>query len=442
MSRELRILVIEDSSDKYKRVMELLVARLVNTDCKFSWAREYNSAVKSLHGSTFDLVILDLLIPIGEGRLSIENSRTLLSMMQSGELSPVPHVVGLTAHLSAAEEERSFYAAGMLALELFSFETEDWADRLAAKISYLFKAKLASTQFNDNNYETDILIVVARYRSEFRPIAKRMRWESPPTTKNSYFPTLKSESGRLAVAKDLYLKTTMLCIGETGIASAAVTASQAIGMLRPRLVAMLGMCCGFAHEQSSSPALLGDVLVAQASACWEEGKFIEAANGEERLFRNRSVFRAIDDTIAPAVALSIETTEESIAPLFTKFLRSQTALKLKALYGSRLRTPPDVKYGTIVSGSSVVADSAQTGEIIKRHRSAIGLEMELFGVYTAAQKSRGRSPSVIGIKGVADFGTGEKNDLVQEYASILSYYTFLGILKSIYASGRIAPIEV
>ncbi len=145
MSRELRILVIEDSNEKYKRVMELLTARLVNTDCRFSWAREYNSAVRSLREETFDLVILDLLIPIGDGQLSVQNSRALLSMMQSGELSPVPHVVGLTAHLSAAEEEKSFYAAGMLALELFSFETDHWADRLAAKISYLFKAKLAST---------------------------------------------------------------------------------------------------------------------------------------------------------------------------------------------------------------------------------------------------------------------------------------------------------
>ncbi len=273
------------------------------------------------------------------------------------------------------------------------------------------------------------MILVARYGSEFKPIAKRMQWESPPNKQNPYFPTLKSESGRLVISEDLHLKGTILCIGEMGIASAAVTTSQAIGVLRPRLVAMLGMCCGFDHERSSSPALFGDVLVAQASACWEAGKYIEAANGEDRLFRNRSMFRAIDDTIAPAVALSIETKEESIVPLL-------------ALYGSRLRTPPDVKYGTIVSGSSVVADSAQVGEIIERHPSAIGLEMELFGVYTAAQKARGRNPSVIGIKGVADFGTGEKNDLVQEYASILSYFAFLGILKSIYASGRISPIEM
>jgi nucleoside phosphorylase len=303
------------------------------------------------------------------------------------------------------------------------------------------KSKLASTQIINNNFQTDLLIVVARYENEFKPIADKMDWESDPSTRNAYFSSYKTLNGRLVVKGGLSLKTTFICIGEMGIASAAVLTSQAIGILRPRMVAMLGMACGFDLERSSSPACFGDVLVARESACWEEGKYLELLDGTERIFRNRAVIRSVDDAIAPIVATTVETASDSIAPLYARYLKSAKARQLKEKYGELLRDSPEIKYGMIVSGSSVVADSAQIEEIVSRHPSAVGLEMELYGVFTAVQKCVGRPPSVVGIKGVADFGNGEKHKHIQGYASVLSFYTLLGILRSLYSSENILPVS-
>ncbi|MEH2480635.1 nucleoside phosphorylase/CheY-like chemotaxis protein [Nitrobacteraceae bacterium AZCC 2146] len=441
MNVEFRVLIVEDSAEKYQRIVALLEVRLSHISCKFVWADEYNSAVRTLTESTFDLVVLDLLIPVAAGTVSAENSRTLLSMMQAGELTPVPHIIGLTQHSAVAETERAYYSESLLALELFSFETEDWADRIAGKIIYLIKSKTASVQFISNNYQTDLLIVVARYENEFKPISEKMDWESDPSKNSPYFPTHRTLTGRMTFEGGRSLRTTLICIGEMGIASAAVLTSQAISLLRPRIVSMLGMACGFNHERSSSPALFGDVLIARECACWEEGKYLEYGKEKERLFRNRANIRTVDGAIAPVLSATIETASESIVPIFATFLKSAGSRKLREAYGESIRQTPELKYGMVVSGSSVIADSAQIDEIIKRHPSAVGLEMELYGVFTAAQKCVGRPPGVLGIKGVADFGDGAKHKHIQAYASILSFYTLIGILRELYAGGRVLPVS-
>jgi nucleoside phosphorylase len=111
-------------------------------------------------------------------------------------------------------------------------------------------------------------------------------------------------------------------------------------------------------------------------------------------------------------------------------------------YRDQCRPVPEIKYGLVVSGSSVVADVAQIEEIMARQSGAIGLEMEIFGIYTAVQKSIGsKKPAVLGIKGVADFGDGEKHDHIQAHASILSFYTMLALLRKLYGDGHLEAVQ-
>ena len=69
-----------------------------------------------------------------------------------------------------------------------------------------------------------------------------------------------------------------------------------------------------------------------------------------------------------------------------------------------VRDVPSVRFGMLVSGSSVIADEDVVRDILQRHPTAIGLDMEMFGLFTAVDRCFGRRPSVLGIKGVADFG--------------------------------------
>ena len=96
-----------------------------------------------------------------------------------------------------------------------------------------------------------------------------------------------------------------------------------------------------------------------------------------------------------------------------------------------VRDVPSVRFGMLVSGSSVIADEDVVRDILQRHPTAIGLDMEMFGLFTAVDRCFGRRPSVLGIKGVADFGHAAKDDFAQRGASVVSAEVFKSILPSL-----------
>jgi nucleoside phosphorylase len=202
---------------------------------------------------------------------------------------------------------------------------------------------------------------------------------------------------------------------------------------------MLGMCCGFSSSRSASPALFGDVIVAKASASWEEGKYLELDDGS-RFFRNRGIPKTVGQTIGPVISACVETAKDRILPLCANYIRSGEVRRLRRQYGKEMRASSEFKIGLIVSGSSVIADEKKVGEIIARQPNALGLDMEIFGVFTAAEKAIGNPPSVMAIKGVADFGTSGKHKTMQTYASVMSYYAFLGILRAVFIGGPLEPV--
>jgi nucleoside phosphorylase len=105
---------------------------------------------------------------------------------------------------------------------------------------------------------------------------------------------------------------------------------------------------------------------------------------------------------------------------------------LRRKFDNDTRAFPDVKYGLLVSGSSVIAHDVKRDEIITRFTNAIALEMEMYGAYTAVDRTMGAKPLVLGIKGVADFGDGAKHREFQSLAGRLSYCVASAILKRIF----------
>ena len=81
---------------------------------------------------------------------------------------------------------------------------------------------------------------------------------------------------------------------------------------------------------------------------------------------------------------------------------------------------PTIKVGPVASGSAVLSDADFVERIKKQHRQLLGLEMELYGVYTAARDAPYPQPIAIGIKGVSDFADNKKSDQYKAYAAYVS----------------------
>ena len=425
---ELRVLIVEDNDEKYRTVRSLISAGASGLTVGFTHAREYAEAIKTLSETSYDVVILDLVLPAGAyGVPNKDNSRSLVASILSGATFAPAHVVGLTAYLDVAEEERDFYQENMFALEVYSETNTSWAERISAKLRYLAKSKDAALHYSLNNFFYDAVILCARYENEFKPIVEQVHWVVEPVRRSAFFPHNHCAIGRMRVSTDRALEVVFLCMEQMGMAPAAAIASNAITAFRPKLMCMLGMCCGFHTERCSSPSNAGDIIIARETACWEEGRYTTLRDSSEE-FRNRAIFRSIDPDLHPRIQQGVENASDVVIPYLRKQYSSRRARRLFEEFGLPEGHLPSIKYGLLVSGSSVVASAQQVEEVLERFPNALGLEMEMFGVYTAAVTSLGRRPNVLGIKGVADFGNGAKHKRLQAFASVAALRTLEALL--------------
>lgn len=423
----MKILLIDDDETKRERVKTALFEAFDTDPPAISEAKDYDEAMTALRASHFDLVILDLLLPVAGGTANKEMSRGIMkSVLHGTNAFPPTHIIGLTAFSEVAEAEQAFYAENLLALEIYDAVENGWADRLVARIRYLIKSKHAAARFQANSFDYDLVILVARYKKEFLPIADTLLPGESVDTHPLWKKTARF--GSIQVPGLRSLRTAICCIGEMGMAPAAAMTSQAIALFRPRLVGMLGMCCGFEIRECASPRQMLDVIVAREVCCWEEGRYQDESKNHPE-FKNRSIPRQVDDRIRNALSGAIEEGVTTLEPALTAFAAEADYQEIRTHFGvEKVREIPDVQFSRLVSGSSVIADSQMIREILIRHSGALGLDMEMYGVYTAAEHSIGTPPSVVGMKGVADFGDAKKDKKAQVKASVASATVFVNLL--------------
>lgn len=428
----MRVLVVDDNDLKRRDVLRALREEFAGElDLSLHEAVDYDGALNQLRNDFFDLVILDLLLPGAGHAPSKETSKALIITLLRGDtLIPPTNIIGLTGFPESAEAERAFYDEHLLALEIYDPVDTVWSKRLCSRIRYLVAAKRAATSFRMNSYDYDVVVLAARHRNEFRPIRKRLFHrilaESLPLwTGPVVIGEIAGPGGRL-------LRGALICVGEMGMAPTAAVATEAISLLRPKLIAMVGMCCGFHTKQCGTPQRLPDAIVVREVACWEEGKYIDPEDETDPEFRNRAVTRLASESIRNEVQFIIESVDDTLGKRMAKIAKQQAYQTLiEKFQPDEVRDVPEVRFGTLVSGSSVVADEGMITEILNRHPSAIGLDMEIYGLYAAVERSSGAKPACLAVKAVADFGRSDKGAHAQEVATAVATEVFKGIVENL-----------
>jgi nucleoside phosphorylase len=68
----------------------------------------------------------------------------------------------------------------------------------------------------------------------------------------------------------------------------------------------------------------------------------------------------------------------------------------------------------------LLADGITTERIKQQHRQLLGIEMETYGVFAAAEEATDPRPIAFSMKSVVDFADANKDDCFQKYASFTS----------------------
>ena len=422
------MLLVEDQDEKARSIRTEIEKRLPGLEIHFTRATDYESALETLRNNIFDFAIIDILIPSLDQEPSPDASRALIQRILDGSTPHPPYMFGLTQYEEVMSEQNSFFKENLLNIEKFSFTDFEWADRISKNIFYLSKCMRVAGFNSSGDFNYDVAILVSRYESEFVPIKSAIPWDGSPENSHPLFPNNNTCIGNVLLDTNLSVKVGLFCLETMGVASAASLATQVALFCKPRVISMLGMCCGF--KMGIDPSFLNDVIIVKECDLWDEGKYDK--NYERAKFKYRPETIQSSRKIRTFVTNYVATS----ATAFAKKLGKRAAhkkIKANEEFSDEVQSHPKVKLGKLVSGLNVISDEEKIELVLDRVPNAIGLEMEIYGVYKAVSSIHVFSPEFLAIKGVADFGHNKDDrnyDMVQPIASQHSLYVLLDLLKS------------
>jgi nucleoside phosphorylase/CheY-like chemotaxis protein len=385
----MKILIVDDAKAKVDDVRSLLAAngREIESAATGLSAREH------LHKTQYDLLILDINLPFREGDEPDRRGgmNLLFEVTNSDMLIRPTHVVALTGFADLHKEFEAKFNNGQWTVETYDPGDVGWRERLKAKALYIEKSLAQAGR----SFETDLCVITALATPELDAVRSLpWNWTEPEAIDSVTFlyrGHYSSEGKEFSVVA--------AAAPRMGMVASATLTQKLIQQTRPRLVAMTGICAGMPGTCD-----LGDVLFADPSWDWQMGKYFQ------------DELQGAPDQIAPPQEITQRVVLiQGDRPFFIDLLEKYP--------GDKPNQIPRLHIGPVASGSAVLADQATIDIIKRQHRKAMGVDMELYGVYSAIRDCAGPKPRAFGLKSVCDFADHLKNDKYQKYASYMSART-------------------
>lgn len=395
----LNILVVEDEVEKRSALCEAIrdfdPNLLKRTDCVV----DVNEAKRSLKKKKYDLLVLDINLPGRiDDRARVGAGLDVLSFLRDNDSAVSPAaIIGITAYKDGAELAMRERGVPFWKLVHFSYEDRSWRDDIHEALKYLSKSKTPPF-FNDGHtFYFDLGIVVA-LEAELKPYFDLpVRWNEVRVAHDSnryWVGKFESQGKELSVVATV--------AQQMGMTSSAISSIQLIHAFRPKYIAMSGICAGVKEKVQ-----MGDLLVADPVFDWGSGKWKEVGEDRKLEFLPAPYQWRLDTGLRADINAVAE------IPGLLEEIR-------KNYHGRRPDAAPKLIIEAMASGGSVLQASMLMGEVRDQHKNVVGVDMEIYAVFSAASYASQPRPTCFSIKSVCDFGDGEKNDNFHEYAAYCS----------------------
>ncbi|UJB64354.1 hypothetical protein YS110_06135 [Acidovorax sp. YS12] len=391
-NRPLEILIVEDTPAKKKRMFERFQQHpqiFGEPDVVINTAE----AIKRLKAKSYDLLILDLLIPRDPTSDPEEqNAIDVLSRIDSSAMGiqKPRHIVSISSAESISTKVQDFYRSRPWGCLRYSESSDQCIDDLENIGRWIHNEIVGEAR----PQHCDVFILTALDEPEMQAVESEFPNLGPyrPLDANQLVRYCSIESNGRQLSVGLAFAARM------GPVASAILATKVIEYLRPSLIIMPGICGGIAKN-----ALIGDIIAADPTWDWQSGKYIDSSEA--------------DFEFAPH-QLHISTEMRNVLLLMKKDISFWQTLTPNALeYKLSL---PKLLTGPLATGASVIADEKVTRRIKEQqNKNVVGVDMESYAVY-AAVAAAGRHINVISLKSVCDKADIAKNDDYQVYAAKIS----------------------
>jgi nucleoside phosphorylase len=367
-------------------------------------AEDVTVAKRMLRAHQYDLLILDVALPIRHGEDAVpQGGLDLLQEVLERDIYNKPiHIVGLTAFRDTLDIAGARFGEDLWSVILYESASEDWFDKLKKKIRYIFLAKAGALK--NLAFETNLCIITAVRDPEFEAVL-RLPWswvaEDRPSDCSVYHRGRYMRGGHECTV-------IAACAPRMGMAATAALAMKMIMAFRPRYIALVGMLAGVKGQCN-----MGDIVVADPA--WDYGSGKHHIKDGSQIFSSLPHQLPLDSFIRGSVVRLSENTK------FLHALRDNWP-------GRKPDTILKMHPAPVACGAAVLADETIVDGLIKeQNRKVAGIDMETYGLMVAADESSYPIPKAFCVKSVCDFANPEKDSNWQAYAC----YTSASVLKEL-----------
>lgn len=389
----MKILIVDDEATRYSILIKSLVEMgIQRSDISISVSS--SDAKDKLEQTKFDLLILDLLIPLWpEDEPSEQNSEDLLNELNiSEEINRPSKIIGITADKSGLKGTVEKFEHETWHVVEYEISCTDWVKKIQNCVQYL-NDNPVDENLKENKF--DLAIICALDDPELTEVlALDWNWEAPKPIDDHTF----IYEGKFISDGKEFTVCAAHC-SRMGMVATANKAASIINLLRPKAIVMTGICGGIKKNTD-----FGDVIFAECVWDYQSGK-LKKDNGT-------SIFE-----IAPHQIMA-STEIRSKMELFKA--DKEVIAQISSKYEDDITAEPKLLLGPVATGAAVVADADYVNTIISQNRKVLGIEMEIYGLYSTVENTSGNRPKVFALKSVCDFADVNKDDDYQKYCSYMS----------------------
>jgi nucleoside phosphorylase len=253
---------------------------------------------------------------------------------------------------------------------------------------------------DQDSFKSDIGVVCALEHPELLAVMNASggisKWSEVGDTRHTHI----YRETEISTAEGKTLRVVATTATSMGLTAAAIATTHLILEFRPRLITMIGIAAG----TRSGGKQFGDVLVADPSVDYNSGKVVLADGIRE--------FQPDPYPIGLVPRMRSVLHKYRAAHVVFDEIRGRWSRPLPP-------GPNRAHVGPVGAADQVIDDASRVLEIQKNWRKLIGVEMETYGVYRAANEAPEPRPRVVSFKAVCDFAA-EKADSWQDYAAFMA----------------------
>lgn len=391
----IQILILDDNQDKRESLKSVIVPLFPQGQMFIEEACCLVDGREKLQSKTYDMLILDMVLPERKEDLDNEMNRSggvelLKEIYNNHSIKKPVQIIGLTEFEDEFSKQQKEFKDKLWYLLFYSRKDNDWKKQLKDKVCQLgqMKKDIEMSIKNCNKYDLGIICAL---NEEFVMMQKAFvscKWESIQVDGLPYvFKITKIASSHM---KDYSIIAA--CTNKPGICATSILASAMYNCFDVDTIFMTGITAGV----NNGDVALDDIIIADAIHDYASGKLNEEDSGDIKFLKemnqipaNRNLIALVADFISDSE--HIRNINNSIHDAYLKEEHDNVSAHI----------------AKTVCGPFVIASSEVIKSLQQDERKLQALDMEGFALYATAHTL---DKKALWIKAISDFADKNKSD--------------------------------